>query len=243
MAAFVRRPSPVNPLKKSRFRSIGRRRRFFCEVLVLAAALAGCAGRAPVLVPPSCGVEAVEGFASASVRGAEAAVKGKFAFLFRRQGFGRVEAVDPVGRTAFLIFFRGDRAWFALPGKKVYAEDEAKVMMERFLGIGLLPDEVIRLLSGIWAEAGPESGWSVEQDEQGRVARGDRDGFAFAVREFFPGAAVPREIDLSGPGTAGRVKVLKLGFNPSPRDEAFDMAFLRAYTQKTWDGIMELLDR
>src|SRR4030042_2000443 len=174
MAAFVRRPSPVNPLKKSRFRSIGRRRRFFCEVLVLAAALAGCAGRAPVLVPPSCGVEAVEGFASASVRGAEAAVKGKFAFLFRRQGFGRVEAVDPVGRTAFLIFFRG--------------------------------------------------------------VRGDRGGVAFAVREFFPGAAVPREIDLSGPGTAGRVKVLKLGFNPSPRDEAFDMAFLPASTQKTGDG-------
>ena len=115
--------------------------------------------------------------------------------------------------------------------------------MEGFLGIGILSVGVRGLFSGVGAEAGPESGWSVEQDEQGRVARGDRDGFAFAVREFFPGAAVPREIDLSGPGTAGRVKVLKLGFNPSPRDEAFDMAFLRAYTQKTWDGIMELLDR
>lgn len=223
--------------------SVARRRHLFAGLIVLAATAGACGGRVPVLLPPSCGVEAVEGFASASVTGAEAAVKGKFAFLFRRPGRGRVEVVDPIGRTAFLLFFRGDRAWCVIPRKKIYAEDEAKVMMTRFLGVALLPEEAVRLLSGTWTDDGEESGWSVERDERGRAARGERDRFAFAVREFFPGGSVPREIRLAGPGTSGRVKILRLGFNPPPRDEAFDVSFLRAYAQKTWDELVEGLNQ
>ncbi len=170
-------------------------------------------------------------------------VKGKFAFLFRRPGFGRVEAVDPIGRTAFLMIFREDRAYFVVPGKKAYAEERPEAMMERFLGISLQPDEALRLLSGTWADAGAGSGWDVEQDEQGRVASGGRDGFAFTVREFFPGAGVPRDIGLSGPGTSGRMKVLKLGFNPPLLEAAFDVSFLRGYALKTWAEILELPDR
>jgi len=212
-------------------------------LLGLLAALAACAGRAPVLVPPSRGVEAVEGFGSASMRGEDAAVKGKFAFLFRRPGLGRVEAVDPIGRTAFLMIFREDRAYFVVPGKKAYAEEGPEAMMKRFLGISLPPDEALRLLSGTWADAGAGSGWNLEQDEKGRVARGGRDGFAFMVREFFPGAGVPRDIGLSGPGTSGRMKVLKLGFNPPSREAAFDVSFLRGYVLKTWEEILEFRDR
>lgn len=177
------------------------------------------------------------------MRGEDAAVKGKFAFLFRRPGLGRVEAVDPIGRTAFLMIFREDRAYFVVPRKKVYAEEVPEVLMKRFLGISLLPDEALRLLSGTWADAGAGSGWNVEQDERGRVARGRRDGFAFTVLGFFPGAGIPRDIGLSGPGTSGRMKVLKLGFNPPPREAAFDVSFLRGYVLKTWEEILELLDR
>lgn len=224
-------------------RPVGSGRGLLAGALLITTALSACAGRRPVLVPPSCGVEAVEGFASARIEGADAAAKGKFAFLFRRPGFGRVEAVDPIGRTAFLIIFRGDRAWFVLPGKKIYAEDGTTVMMERFLGVALAPDEAIELLSGTWAEKGPEDGWQVKPDEKGRVASGEREHFAFAVRNFFSGGPVPREIELSGPATSGRVRVLRLGFNPAPRDEAFDISFLRTYAAKTWDGILELLAR
>jgi outer membrane biogenesis lipoprotein LolB len=209
----------------------------------LLAALAACAGRIPVLVPPSGGVAGVEGFGSASMRGEDVAVKGKFAFLFRGPGLGRVEAVDPIGRTAFLVIFREDRAYFVVPGKKAYAEDGPEAMMKRFLGISLPPDEVLRLLSGTWADAGAGGGWHVEQDERGRVSRGGRDGFAFTVREFFPGAGVPRDIGLSGPGTSGRLKILKLGFNPPLREAAFDVSFLRGYALKTWAEILELPDR
>jgi hypothetical protein len=209
-------------------------------------ALTSCVRRPPLLVPPSGGVEAVEGFGSASIAGVEASIKGKFGFVFRGPGLGRVEAFDPIGRTAFLILFRTDRAWFVLPGRKVYAEDEAGVMMARFLGVALLPDEALRLLSGTWeagAKAEDEGAWSVDRDAGGRVARGVRGGFSFTVRGFFPGDGVPMEIGLEGPGTSGRVKVLKLGFNPPPREETFDVAFLRAYAPKTWEEILELLDR
>ena len=212
-------------------------------LLGLLAALAACAGRVPFLVPPSGGVESVEGFGSASMRGEDVAVKGKFAFLFRRPGLGRIEAVDPIGRTAFLMIFREDRAYFVVPGKKAYAEEGPETMMKRFLGVSLPPDEVLRLLSGAWADTGAGGGWKVEQDERGRVARGGRDGFAFTVREFFPGAGVPRDIRLSGPGTAGRMKILKLGFNPPLLEAAFDVSFLRGYDLKTWAEILELSDR
>jgi hypothetical protein len=196
-----------------------------------------------VLTPPSGGVEAVEGYGSMLLQGTEALLKGKFAFLFRRPDLGRVEALDPIGRTAFYIFFHGDRAYFVLPAKKAYTEEKPETMMKRFLGVALLPDEMVHLLCGTWADAGPGGAWSVEKDERGRVARGEKDGFAFTVREFFPGAGVPRDIGLSGPGLAGRMKVLRLGFNPAPRAGAFDVSFLRGYGLKTWDEILELMDR
>lgn len=208
---------------------------------------AACAGRPPRLVPPAAGAEAVDGYGSASIAGAEAVLKGKFSFVFRRPDFGRVEALDPLGRTVFLIVFRGGRAWFALPDRKVYAEDEAAVMMERFLGLALRPDEVVRLLTGSWVTGAPEDpdgqGWSLERDAQGRLVRGTQGGYAFVVRSYFPGDAVPREIGLEGPGASGRVKVLKLGFDPALRPEAFETPFTRAFAAKTWAEILELLDR
>ena len=227
-------------------RPVGRGRILFAGALLTVWGLAACVRRPPVLGPPPGGIEAVEGFGSASIVGADAAIKGKFGFVFRRPGFGRVEALDPIGRTAFLLIFREGRAWFILPGKKAYAEDGADIMMERFLGVALVPDDAVRLLSGTWSAAGTgdgASGWDVEKDDQGRTSRGSCGEFAFAVRKFFPGDAVPREIGLDGPGTSGRVKVLKLGFNPPPRQEAFDVAFLRAYAPKTWEGMLELLEK
>ncbi|HSA96533.1 MAG TPA: hypothetical protein VLJ16_10795 [Acidobacteriota bacterium] len=213
--------------------------------LSLALAPVGCAFRPPRLVPPPGEVEAVEGFGTASVAGAEASLKGKFGFVFRRPGLGRVEAVDPIGRTAFLIVFRGGRAWFALPGRKVYAEDEAGVMMERFLGVAFLPDDVVRLLAGRWETGAPppEDGWLVTRDAERRVRGGVRGDFSFAVRAFFPGDAVPREIGLEGPAASGRVKVLKLGFNPPPREEAFATDFVRVFALKSWPEILELIER
>jgi hypothetical protein len=214
-----------------------------CGAATLAAVLGACAGPPPVLVPPSASIEAVEGFGSASVVGAEAHVKGKFAFVFRRPGWGRVEALDPIGRTVFLIYFRDGRAWFVLPSKKVYAEDDAEIMMRRFLGLALRPDDTLSLLSGVWTEDVAGGGWSVGRDAEGRVVGGVRGEFRFTIGEFFRGGAVPREIEISGGGTMGRVKILKAAFNPPPRDEAFDTAFLARFAAKSWDELRELIER
>jgi outer membrane biogenesis lipoprotein LolB len=199
------------------------------------------------VVPPAGSVEAAEGFGSVSLQGEEAVLKGKFAFQFRAPGLGRIEALDPLGRTVFTLFLAGDRASFVLPGEKAYAEEAAEALMRRLLGFSLLPDDMIRLLGGRWAgataEAGPESAWRVEKDEQGRVYRGSRGDLLFTVRRFFEGAGVPRDIEFSRPGTTGRLKVLSLRFNPPGRPEAFDTSFLARYSRKTWEEMAELLKR
>lgn len=224
-------------------RGARRLRRLRAGAPFLAVFLAGCAGRPPILIPPPGGVEAVEGFASAAISGAEASVKGRFAFLFRRPGLGRVEAVDPLGRTVFLVHFREGRAWFVIPSKKAYAESDAETMMDRIIGVVIRPDEVLSLLSGVWPEPGPAGGWTVGRDEQGRVAKGERNDFGFTVRAFFRGGAAPRELVLSGPGTTGRLKVLKLAFDPGAREAAFETGYLGRYKAMSWDGIVELLER
>jgi hypothetical protein len=209
--------------------------------LLTALAVAACAARPPRLVPPAAEVVAVDGFGSASIVGTEASVKGKFGFVFRKEGLGRVEAVDPIGRTAFIIIFREGRAWFIMPGRRVYAEDSAGAMMERFLGVALDPREAFLLLSGTWGRA--EEAWDLTEDAQGRVAAGRHEEVAFTVKSFFPGDGVPREISVAGDGVSGRVKVLKLAFNPAPRDETFDTGFLARFAAKTWDEIVELIER
>ncbi|MGZ4886126.1 MAG: lipoprotein insertase outer membrane protein LolB [Candidatus Aminicenantales bacterium] len=215
-------------------------------LLLLAGIMASCAGRPPVLVPPRAGVEAVEGYGSASVQGGETAVKGKFAFLFRRPDLGRVEAFDPLGRTIYYMIFRGDEAYFVVPSKKAYAEEKPETLMARLLGFSLRPDEIIPLLSGQWTAGeeqrggDPAGGWTLSRDAEGRVVRGRGHDLSFEVKEFFPGAGVPRTVLFSRPGTSGRVKVLSARFNPAPRPEAFESSFLKTFTRKSWEDIQEM---
>jgi len=210
----------------------------------IAVLVPSCAKRPPFLVPPASGVEAVAGFAAASVRGEAVDIKGKFAFVFRQSGLGRVEAFDPLGRTAYYMIFADETAYLVVPQRKVYAEDRPAAMVARFLGFALGPGEVLELLSGQWKErgGGPPDAWTLRRDAQGRVVRGERDGLVFDVSEFFPGGGVPRTVVFSRPGTAGRVKVLSLEFNPMPRPEAFATTFLRTFVRKSLDDIQEIKD-
>lgn len=210
--------------------------------LLAAVVLSGCAVRSPILVPPSGGAGSVEGYGTADLRGAVAG-EGKFAFVFRRPGLGRVEGVDPLGRTAFVLLFEKDRAWFAVPSRKTYAEDPAEEMMARFIGGRLRPDDVLRLLGGGWDGSEAAEGWTVDRDEQGRVVAGHRGEFSFLVRTHFRGGGVPREVLITGPEASGRVRVLRLTFDPPPRAEAFDRAFLQAFTRKSWPELEEMLRR
>jgi len=202
---------------------------------------AGCGGPPPVLAPPQAGVEAVAGLASASVQGEEMALQGKFAFVFRRPGFGRVDVPGPFGATVYSLLFETDSGYLVVPSRKIYAAERSDELMNRFLGFGLRPSEVIDLLSGVWPEAGTGSLWSLRRDAGGRVSHGEKGGFLFDVTEFFPGAGVPRSLTFSAVGTAGRINVLSLRFNPAPRPEAFDTGFLERFRRGSWEEIRNIL--
>jgi len=207
--------------------------------------LSSCAQPPPLLVPPAGSVDAAEGFGQAAVESEVAVIKGKFSFLFRRPGRGRVEALDPLARTMYYIIFAEERAFLVLPSKKVYVEDSPEVLMEHFLGLALLPDDILDLLSGRWGEAGPrglrQDVWQVEKDPQGRVIRAMKPSLSCTVQEFFKKSGVPRRVAFSASGTSGRMKVLSIRFNPPPRPAAFETPFLAAYTRKSWSEIQESL--
>ena len=205
---------------------------------------ASCAPRPPTLVPP-VEVRSVEGYGSAAVQGLEAAVRGRFAFRFGSDGRGRVEAFDPLGRTVYFIDFEATQAWFVLPAKKVYWENEPGEMMSRFLGFVLKPEEVVRLLGGRWEVAadGESAPWTVQKDVHGRVVSGERVTLRFEVREFFPGGSVPRIIVISDLAAVARIKVLDLRFNAAGPASAPERIFLKTYSQVTWTEIARFLNR
>jgi hypothetical protein len=207
-------------------------------------AFSACAPPPPTLVPPA-EVRSVEGYGSAVVEGLDAAVRGRFAFRLASDGRGRVEAIDPLGRTVYFIDFEATRAWFVLPSQKAYWENEPGEMMSRFLGFVLRPEEVVRMLSGRW-EAAAEAGstpWIVQKDAYGRVVYGERVTLRFEVREFFPGGGAPRFVIVSDLGAAARIKILELRFNVAGPSTAPGRAFLKTYSQVTWTEMARFLNR
>jgi hypothetical protein len=207
-------------------------------------ALAACAAPPPRLVPPA-EVRSVEGYGSAAVESLDATARGRFAFRFGADGSGRVEAFDPLGRTVYFIDFEPTRAWFVLPAKKVYWENEPGEMMSRFLGFVLRPEEVVRLLGGRWDPAA-ENGrgpWIVLRDGQGRVVAGERVTLRFEVREFFPGGGAPRSLIVFDLRAAARIKVLELRFNAAGPASPPERAYLQAFSQVTWTEMARFLNR
>lgn len=210
-------------------------------LLAALALAASCAAPPPRLVPPA-DVRAVEGYGSASVESHDAFVRGRFAFRFERPPAGRIEAFDPLGRTLYILIFRGDRAWFAVPSKKAYWENTAAEIMNRWLGFSLNPEEAVRLLSGRWEDAVDAGEWRFSRDAQGRVTAGERGGLRFEVREFFAGAGAPRVVAFEDFAAAGRLRILEARFNPPARDGGADLGFLKTYAALTWAELEALLE-
>ena len=243
------KPLAQNPREAKPLRTAGKKVRAFAfraaAAFLFIAMADSCARPSPVLSPPPPGVDAVEGYGTASVSGG-AVVKGKFSFLFRQPGLGRVEALDPFGRTLYTMLFLGDKAYLVLASKKAYAEDRPEAVMNRFLGFSLTPDDIVRLLCGQWPPAAsepaePGNGWILERDSGGRVVRGGRNGLSFTVAEFFRPAGVPQTVLFTRGDTAGRMKILSLRFNPAARPDAFDASFLRGFARKSWEEIEEIM--
>ncbi len=196
-----------------------------------------------MLSPPPAQVTTLDGFGSLSLRGAGGSLRGRFSFLLSLPDMGRIEVLDPFGRTRAVMIFREGTAAMVIPSRRVYWSGPEKELMENFLGFGLGGRDLAGLIGGRWAEAGaPEAaGWALERDREGRVRAGAKDGFRFEVEEFFGKTSVPRSVGISRDGEPGRLKVLQIRFNRPPRGDAFGLSVLNGLDRKTWAEMEELL--
>lgn len=209
-------------------------------ILALLAACAGCTLRPRLLPPLPAEILSVEGYGSASVRGREAALKGRFSFFFANNGRGRVDAFDPLGRTQSFILLDQNKAYLVIPSRKAYWAGTPEEVMGMFLGFSLSPGEAVSLLCGRWEglEENPDtqdSGrrWKVERDVDGRVLGASRGDLRLEIGASFERSPVPRTVAFSGSGSSGRLKILDIHFNPPPREDALAPVFLRAFEAKT----------
>ncbi len=202
----------------------------------------GCARHAGLVSVPPEGVRAVEGTGTGWFRGRAFAVKGRFAFSFDDSGRGRVEAFDPLGRTVLIMISGPDREFLAVPSRRIYAETAPGGFAARFLGLAMTPLEMLGLLSGDakGRERLAAAGWRLELDGRGRLRSGEKDGRDFEVTGFFGDGGVPREVrsSLEGPG---RVTFRAVRFNPRPRPDIFDPAFLERFKPKTVEELEAII--
>jgi Outer membrane lipoprotein LolB len=208
--------------------------------------LAACVSGPPMLSPPPARVETLDGFGSLSLRGAGGSLRGRFSFLLSLPDKGRIEVLDPFGRTRSVLIFRERAAYMLLPSRKAYWTGSEEELMENFLGFGLSAGDLAGLLGGQWAAAGtserPEGGgWAFERDRDGRVHAGAKNGFRFEVEEFFGRTSVPRSVGISRAGEPGRLRVLQIRFNRPPRGDAFGLSVLDGLARRTWAEMEELL--
>ena len=209
-------------------------------------ALAACITGPPLLSPPPAHIEVLDGYGSLTLRADGGSLRGRFSFLLVPPDKGRIEVLDPLGRTRALLAFREGEAVMVLMSRKAYWSGPEAELMEGFLGFGLRIGELAGLIGGRWTEAGtagpPESeGWTFEKGKDGRVLSGAKGEFRFRVEEFFPKTPLPRAVGFSRAGETGRLRVLQVRFNRPPRPEAFAPARLEGLERKTWPEMEELL--
>jgi len=208
--------------------------------------LAACVSGPPLLSPPPAHVETLDGFGSLSLRGAGGYLRGRFSFLFSLPDKGRIEVLDPFGRTRAVLIFLDGAAYMLLPSRKAYWTGPEEELIENFLGFGLRARDLAGLLGGQWlaskAPAGGESGgWAFERDRDGRAAVGIKGGFRFNVEEFFGKTSVPKSVGIFRAGEPGRLRVLQIRFNRPPRGDVYGLSVLGGLDRRTWAEMEELL--
>jgi outer membrane biogenesis lipoprotein LolB len=168
-------------------------------------------------------VESVEGYAAFRLVRGEETAKSKLAFLFRLPGQGRVEVIDPLGRTASILFLDGEEAYLVLPSRRAYWKSGRDEVMSKLLGFAVGLDDLTHILTG---RADRLSGWTLERDDQGRTIRGRSEHAAFEVRQFFEQTPVPQLLVLIRGEDRGSLRILRMGFNQPFKEKALDLSFL-----------------
>jgi len=203
-----------------------------------------CISKTPSISPPPSRVEAMDGYGSITLRGEGGSSRTRFSFAFSLPSTGRIDALDPLGRAASIFLFRDGDAYMIIPSKKAYWKGPHEDLLERFLGSRLRAEDMAGLLGGQWGAVRSEAlgAWTLERDASGRVLRGAKSEFRFEVPEFFRSTSVPRMIAFADSGGSGRVRVLKIHFNRTPRGDAFGLSALEGLAEKTWPEMEAILN-
>lgn len=202
--------------------------------------LFSCLPSRPSFSPPPPQVKSVEGYASWRLTRAGETAKSRFSFIFVLPVQGRVDIIDPLGRTAAIIFFEAEEAFFVLPSKKVYWRTTREEAMSRFLGFTLSPGEVTDFLTGRLQNL---NGWALEKNDRGRVSRGRKRELRFEVRQFFDDTLLPQLLVFSRGDDRGSLRILRLNFNQPLKENALRLSFLedRNFRSVGWAEIEKLL--
>lgn len=202
--------------------------------------LLSCLPSRPAVAPLPPTVESVEGFATFRLAREGGTAKSKLSFLFRLPGQGRIEVLDPLGRTASLLFLDDEEAYLVLPARRAYWKSGRDEVMTKLLGFALGPEELTHLLTG---RADRLNGWSLEKDSQGRVIRGRREDLWFEVRQFFEPSPLPRLLVLARAEDKGSLRILRLSFNQPLKAKAFHHFFLDegGYRPADWNDVEKWL--
>lgn len=192
-------------------------------LLLSAWALVSCLPPRPAVAPPPPAVESIEGYATFRLARGGGTAKSKLSFLFRLPGQGRIEVLDPLGRTASILFLDSEEAYLVLPGRHAYWKSGREEVMSKLLGFALGPEDLTHILTGRGDQL---SGWTLEKDSQGRVIRGRSEDVRFEVRQFFEQSPVPQLVVFIRAEDKGSLRVLKMSFNQPLKAGAFHHFFL-----------------
>ncbi|MFZ2054097.1 MAG: lipoprotein insertase outer membrane protein LolB [Candidatus Aminicenantales bacterium] len=185
-------------------------------------------------LPPA--VQSVEGYASLRLTSEGKTAKSRLSFVFHLPDKGRVEVIDPLGRTASLLFLADDQAYLVLPRKRAYWKSDREEVMSKLLGFALSPEDLTHILTG---RADRLADWALEKDGRGRVVSGCLADLRFEIRQFFEPGPLPQLLVLSREETKGSLRILRLNFNQSLQADAFRLFFLddEDYRLATWEEV------
>jgi hypothetical protein len=208
----------------------------------------GCTVSDPVLYPLPEQINGIEGYSSLKVTASGETARSRFSFVFGFPGLGHIVVTDFMGRSLFQIYFEGGDAYVVVHSKECYWQGNESDAMEMLLGFDMRVFDLVGMITGRLegsqtSSAGPDVGWTWElhRDRRGRIDMATSDDLCFKVEEFYGRSSYVRILAFTHPHFEGRIRVLRLGFNPKLTESAFNRDFLHKYERVTWEALQRTI--
>ncbi|MBU1338756.1 MAG: hypothetical protein KKD56_06795 [Acidobacteria bacterium] len=201
----------------------------------------------PTLTSVPATIETVQGYASLKTITGEGSARSRFSFVFNPPDKAWIEVTDILQRTLFRVHMAEGKSFLLIPSKKVFWKGREDEIMNHLFGFPLRLEEMTALICGRWDTRGlflteADGEWRLNEDASGRIVSGERNNLSFEVQEFIEKSPVARVFVFSSSGAWGRVKILRIDINAPLKPDLFSSAFLSAFTELSWEQILELLN-